>query len=470
MTAQQLTDLDSFLWQLQSKTGSLFSAGRDVIISRAPGRLDVMGGFGDYSGCHVLEWPLHNACFCALQAADDQSIEVQSQEPGLDGQRLVWQGSVAALRAACADIDQARAFLQRDAQTSWIAYVLGAFAILKQAYDVDLDCGLRLFIRSQVPLGKGVSSSAALEVAVMQACARHFNLNIPGEQLAKLCQKVENLIVGAPCGLMDQMTSACGKADHLMQMLCQPGSVEAHIPLPSELAFYGIDSGIRHSVGGSDYAHVRISTYIAYRIIADQRGFPVCYEDGRACIRDERWQNYFGNMSIAEWEAMRADIPEEISGAAFIERYQATHDTVTQVDPAVIYHPRVAADHPVYEEQRVLRFKSVLTQDPQHDDCIELGQLMFAAHASYNANQIGSDGTDHLVRLAQAYGPEQGIYGAKISGGGSGGTVAILAKRSAESLVRSIMQQYESESGRQAELFIGSSPGAMTFGAQTIQL
>lgn len=470
MTLQKLSDLDDFLGQLRSKSGSLFGADREVIISRAPGRLDVMGGFGDYSGCHVLEWPLSNACFCALQVADDHNIEVQSQEPGLDGQRLLWQGSVAEVRTACADLGQARAYFQRDTDASWIAYVLGALALLKQAYDVELLSGLRLFIQSQVPLGKGVSSSAALEVAVMQALARHFNLNIPGEQLAKLCQQVENLIVGAPCGLMDQMTSACGRSDHLMQMLCQPGTVEAHISLPNELAFYGIDSGIRHSVGGSDYAHVRISTYIAYRILAEQCDFPVWYEEGRACIRDERWQNYFGNMSVTEWETLRDHIPEEISGADFIERYQATHDTVTQVDPAVIYHPRVAADHPVYEEQRVLRFKSLLTHDPKHDECIELGQLMFAAHASYNANQIGSDGTDHLVRLAQEYGPEQGIYGAKISGGGSGGTVAILAKRSAEETVRAIMQQYQAESGRQAELFIGSSPGALVFGTQIIRL
>ena len=79
-----------------------------------------------------------------------------------------------------------------------------------------------MLIRSAVPEGKGVSSSAALEVASMQAVAAAYELKILAPALARLCQKVENLVVGAPCGVMDQMTAACGETNRLLELLCQP--------------------------------------------------------------------------------------------------------------------------------------------------------------------------------------------------------------------------------------------------------
>jgi len=87
-----------------------------------------------------------------------------------------------------------------------------------------------------------------------------------------LCQKVENLIAGAPCGVMDQMTSACGEANQLLELLCQPADLKGTIRLPEELQIWGIDSGIRHSVGGSDYRTVRTAAFMGYRMIASFEG------------------------------------------------------------------------------------------------------------------------------------------------------------------------------------------------------
>jgi L-arabinokinase len=99
---------------------------------------------------------------------------------------------------------------------------------------------------------------------------------------------------------------------------------------------------------------------------------------------------------------------------------------------------------------------------------IRLGDLMYESHASYSACGLGSDGTDRLVALVRQAGTERGIYGAKITGGGSGGTVAILADAEAGETVRTIARRYANETGRDSYVFEGSSPGAARVG--TIRL
>src|SRR5205823_6892483 len=130
----------------------------------------------------------------------------------------------------------------------WAAYVAGAFLVLMREKGYVFQQGARVLVHSAVPEGKGVSSSAALEVATMQAVTAAYGIDLPPRELAFLCQRVENLIAGAPCGVMDQMTAACGEADRLLTLLCQPGELQGTIKLPDELAVWGIDSGIRHSV------------------------------------------------------------------------------------------------------------------------------------------------------------------------------------------------------------------------------
>ena len=98
-------------------------------------------------------------------------------------------------------------------------------------------------------------------------------------------------------------------------------------------------------------------------------------------------------------------------------------------------------------------------------DAARLGALMYESHASYSACGLGSDGTDRLVSLARAAGSARGIHGAKITGGGSGGTVAILADASAGETVRAIAREYADETGRDAYVFEGTSPGAARIGA-----
>ena len=102
-------------------------------------------------------------------------------------------------------------------------------------------------------------------------------------------------------------------------------------------------------------------------------------------------------------------------------------------------------------------------------ELVELGQLMYASHASYSACGLGSEGTDLLVELVRQAGPKQGLYGAKITGGGSGGTVAILARRDADHAVQALAERYAQQTGRPKRVFAGSSPGAAAFGHSVLR-
>ena len=449
----------------------LFDRCAPLVLARAPGRLDLMGGIADYCGALVLELPLACATLVAAQLVDAPDILVRS----LDGSAT---GSVADVQIDLADLapggmvldeTAAHRLLTADPARAWAAYVLGPLVTLARAYDLRLLRGLRLLITSSVPTGKGVSSSAAIEVASMQALAALLGVDLSGRELALLCQRAENLVVGAPCGVMDQMTAACGTAGELLALRCQPAELEPGVALPAGLEVWGIDSGIRHAVSGADYGVVRVGAFMGYRILADLVGLSVqACGPGRVAIADPRWGGYLANLAPSEWEQhYAARLPVSLSGAAFLAQYGGTNDTVTQVEAAQTYAVRAPTAHPVYEHQRVRLFRAMLLAGAaSEEERWLLGELMYQSHASYSACGLGSDGTDRLVALAREAGPREGIYGAKITGGGSGGTVAMLARRDSEPSVRELARAYVAETGRPAMVLGGSSPGAVALGAR----
>jgi galactokinase len=350
--------------------------------------------------------------------------------------------------------------------------VVGVLLVLRQERGLPLDRGLRILVESRVPEGKGVSSSAALEVATMQAISGLAELSLEGKELARLCQMAENFVVGAPCGIMDQMTSALGKAEALLALLCQPDEVKGFVALPSFIGFWGIDSGIRHAVSGSDYTSVRTGAFMGYRMIAELAGMRVMErsETGVLRIEDPRWSGFLANLSPAEFDGeFAAHLPTTLRGDEFLRRYGGTTDAVTQVEPGRVYAVRQPTAHPIHEHARVRRFAELLSGHPDGTALSEMGELMYASHASYSACGLGSEGTDLLVEFVQQAGPSQGLFGAKITGGGSGGTVAILGRADAGQAVARITRRYQEQTGREPFVFEGSSPGACHLGVRRVE-
>ncbi len=125
---------------------------------------------------------------------------------------------------------------------------------------------------------------------------------------------------------------------------------------------------------------------------------------------------------------------------------------------------RVSAAHAIYEHHRVRAFAELLAEPVGERRLELLGELMYQSHASYGACGLGEAGTDRLVELVRRAGPGQGLYGAKVTGGGSGGTVAVLAHGDARAAIQKIADKYGAETGRRAYIFRGSSPGGARFG------
>ncbi|MEO8520707.1 MAG: GHMP kinase [Acidobacteriota bacterium] len=440
-------------------------ADEPVFLTRAPGRLDVMGGIADYSGALVLQWPIREATRVALRRHSERRLSIASIGPaGAERRCAVPLDLVADPHRS---YDEVRRWFAADPSRHWAAYVAGVFHVLAREDGARFERGADVLIESDIPEGKGVSSSAAIEAATLEAVIAAWALQIDPRTRAVRCQQAENLIVGAPCGIMDQMTSILGEADCLIELLCQPAEFQGTLPLPESLRLWGIDSGIRHAVTGADYGAVRVGAFMGYRILADLAGLTAGPgdRDGHVRMDDPRWHGYLANVGSEVFRQFRPEIPVLIEGQGFLAAYGGTTDAVTRVDPARRYAVRSPTTHPVLEHERVSEWARHLRAAPPAPDARRMGALMYESHASYSACGLGSEGTDRLVALAREAGAAAGIYGAKITGGGSGGTVAVLGDRTSGDVVRAIATRYAAESGRGGHVFHGSSPGAARVGA-----
>jgi len=446
----------------------LFDPQIELTVARAPGRLDVMGGIADYSGSLVLELPIQEATFVALQRDPSRRLTIVSlSDSGSEG--AVSHVSLSEFESPGNQVDYeaARTRFQQDPSRHWAAYVAGVFLVLMRERNIRFRDGARILIASRVPQGKGVSSSAALEVAVMQAVSAAFEIPVGPRELALLCQIAENCVAGAPSGVMDQMTAACGENNRLLALLCQPAELIELVEIPHQVALWGLDSGVRHSISGTDYGSVRIGAFMGYRIIAELAGLSVEIDapGTPARVVDPYWGGYLANITASEFDELyAARLPERIRGREFLSLYGGTTDTATRIVPDQTYAVRVPAAHAVHEHRRVRMFRELLQGVVTEARLEALGDLMYQSHRSYSACELGSKGTDLLVELVQQAGPREGLYGAKITGGGSGGTVAVLSECDAAASIARIADRYSQLTGYRPYVFTGSSPGSVAFG------
>ncbi|KAG6474260.1 hypothetical protein ZIOFF_068185 [Zingiber officinale] len=495
----------------------------EIYVARAPGRLDVMGGIADYSGSLVLQMPIKEACHVAVQKNHPSKqklwkhAQARQQAKGLGSiavLQIVSFGSELSNRAPTFDIDlsdlmdgeqpmsyeKARQLFSQDPSQKWAAYAAGTVLVLMAELGVRFTQSISILVSSAVPEGKGVSSSAAVEVATMCAIAAAHDLRIEPRDIALLCQKVENHVVGAPCGVMDQMTSACGEANKLLAMVCQPAEVKELVPIPSHIRFWGLDSGIRHSVGGTDYGSVRIGAFMGRRMIKSEASSllsdslggiepqqvgkmtPDDSDEGHGIeiLKTEALLDYLCNISTHRYECLYTKkLPERISGEEFLTKYLDHNDVVTIIDPKRTYAIKAPTKHPIYENFRVEAFKALLTAAQTDEQLCSLGELMYQCHYSYNECGLGSDGTDRLVNLVQEMQHSKSyqdgsasLFGAKITGGGSGGSVCVIGRNCIQSTeeIQKIQQRYKSATGYLPYVFEGSSPGAGKFGYLRIRM
>ncbi len=212
-----------------------FQKGGKVIVTRAPARLDIMGGVADYCGANIFEMTLERIAIAACQAREDRHLRAvtlgvgnqylyQPTKPENDtsntvllGDKRVQQGVELSLDDFYTDGElktyaQVRELFNKDAQTAWSGYILGGFYVLLQEGKLErFPHGAAIVLKSTIPIGAGIASSAAIEVAALMAIDKLYGLKLRERDIAQVAQIVENRIVGAPCGIMDGVTRSLGK-------------------------------------------------------------------------------------------------------------------------------------------------------------------------------------------------------------------------------------------------------------------
>jgi galactokinase len=438
-----------------------FNAG-EVWVSRVPARLDVMGGIADYSGANVCESVLGRGVLMALQPRNDRTLRIRTVQAG--PRNLPVETRIPldyfASGDGLADYADVRALCRTNPLVSWAAYIGGTIFTLLKEEPVKLPYGFSMLLLSAVPMNVGIGSSAAVEIGALSCLNAYLGLKLDPARMARLAQMAENHVVGAPCGIMDQISVTSGREGRLTHILCRPGTVMGEVEIPAGTGFVGINSMVRHSVAGNPYGDTRIGAFMGKKMINNIRA-----RTGRAAL------DYLTELSAAEFrEQFAGEIPAEIIGSQFLEKHKNHDDPVTKIQPDATYRVAGPTRHPIYENERVLKFMDHLraAQAGDQNALIAAGECMFAAHESYRDNcNLSIDGVDFLVEAVRKRGARSGLFGAKITGGGTGGTVAVFGRLEAlQEQVPQIALEYSRRVGVMPDIFEGTSPGTVEFGAR----
>ncbi len=367
-----------------------FRFGRVPMVSRAPGRVNLIGEHTDYNDGFVMPAALDFATLTAASPRPDRRLRVHS---------LI--------------MDETREFdldAPEPARRDWSDYVFGVAAMLEKSGRRLV--GADLVVWTDVPLGSGLSSSAALEVSVAHALLIAAGLPFEPVAVAKICQHAENDYVGMRCGIMDQYVSACGVAGHALLIDCR--SLESrNVPIAPNLKLLIANSNVRHQHAGGEYNARR----------------EAC-EEGVRLLRP-----YLGPI-----KALRDVTPKAL-------------DRHRRVLPELVYR---RCRHIVTENARVLEAERAL----KAGDFVACGKAMNASHASMRDDfEITCPEIDVLAALAQQ---QAGVYGSRMTGGGFGGcTVSLIEASAVERVRRIVIDGYRVGAGREADVFVCSpSDGA----------
>lgn len=349
-----------------------------TILARAPGRVNIIGEHTDYNDGFVLPAAIERETLIAAAPRPDSIVRLAAHD----------------LRRETR-FDLARVTPAAEQQAMWSNYVRGVAAgLLAAGYPLS---GLDAVIQGNVPIGSGLSSSAALEMAAVQAFAAAGNFTVPPDQAARIGQRAERDYVGANTGLMDQLASALGQPDRVLLIDCRDLSYRP-VPTPAGTTILIADTAVRRQLASSAYNERRSQCEAA----AAAMGVPA--------LRD----------ATLEMLA-RADVPDVV---------------------------RRRAQHVIEENDRVLATVAAL----EAGDLAQVGRLMNASHASLrDLYEVSSPELDTMAELLRS---QPGCYGARLTGAGFGGCCVALVEASAvKDAIETVSAAYETHTGLTPALY-----------------
>ena len=360
---------------LRSLHVSRFKAEPEIFA--APGRVNLIGEHTDYAEGFVMPAAIDFATLAAIS-------------PRTDGQIAIYSENFQEERAFEA------AALPLSASNHWSDYPLGVVELL--AGEGHRTAGFSLSLFGDVPLGSGLSSSAAIEVATALAVTSLLNVRYPRPQLARLCQRAENEFVGSSCGIMDQFISANGEENHALLLDCRDLSFRL-APIPKNVALVIANTMVKHSVAGGEYTTRRAEVEEAASVIARHRPEVRFLRD--ATVDD-----------LKKWGS--------------------------EMSPNALKRAR----HVITENTRTVAAAEALI----HHDLKELGRLMAEAHESYSKDfEASCSEADTMVMLANKL---PGLIGARLTGGGFGGcTINLVDQKEASGFAQALGANYADATG-----------------------
>ena len=353
-------------------------------VYRAPGRVNLIGEHTDHNEGFVMPMAIDFSTWVAIAPRDDRILVIRSEN---------------FAQTVDFDLDEKKAH----GWGHWSDYPRGVSVMLENAGHHLR--GAEMLVHSEVPIGSGLSSSAAIEVATAFALLDTCGVAVVPLELAKVCQQAENDYVGMRCGLMDQFIACFGQTGHALMLDCR--SLEYKLlPLPDDVKVVVCNTMVRHELAGSAYNARRADCEEGVRLL-------------KAMLPQVR---SLRDVSVEELEQCKADLPE------------------------VIYR---RCRHVVKENARVVEAAAAL----ERRDMITFGELMRESHRSLRDDyEVSCEELDILVDLANQ---AEGVQGARMMGGGFGGcTVNLVQARSVDSFKKRVADGYEKATGRVPEIYV----------------
>jgi galactokinase len=446
-----------------------------AVLTRAPGRLDVMGGLAEYSGGLILTMPLAEHVCVGVEPADDGQftlITSSRQVPNYTEHRV----PLEAIRGRGADaVDpHSNTVLAEGDETLAARAVLGSLVELQRANLLDpaapaparqWDRGLRVVVGSTLKQYTDVGEEAAIVAATLAALCRAFSQLPEPQDAAVVGQAVMNHWVGWPVATADLACSLLGEPHTLSQLCCDPFEWGPGIRLPDDVTVVGIDTGAGRDDNREKYTQVRTTSFMGRVLI--ERLF--AHEQLSARLGD----GHLARVSVTDYvERLRDRLPAKLKGEVFLSRFGETGDPLTRVDPRHTYKVRSRTEHHIYENSRAHQFSDCLRRAMRLGDPGALapaGELMYGSHWSYGQRcGLGSVEADVLMNLLREHGPRADICGARISGHGCGGVVVVLMQATdrAQQALQEVLDEYKARTGQTARSLKGSAAGVLVAGPQ----
>ncbi|MFC1497052.1 galactokinase [Verrucomicrobiota bacterium] len=356
-----------------------------TIAAYAPGRVEVVGNHTDYNEGYVLSAAIDFGIFFLAAPSDDTKCTLVAGD--LNEETSFDIGSITP-----------------SSDQPWSNYVRGVLAGLGKHGAVNT--GFKGLIGGNVPLGAGLSSSAALEISSGLALGSLYGIKVDNLTLAKIGQAAEHEYAGVKCGLLDQISSLFGKENGLVMTDFRSLEVK-NVPLGNDACFLMCNTKAKHALVDGEYNERREKCEESAKYFASVLDHPV------TALRDVSWQ---------EWEA-----------------HSAKMDPVTAKRAA----------HPIGEDERVLKGMELLAKG----DLPEFGKLMFASHKS--SREYFENSCPELDTIVDAAEKIPGVMGARLSGGGFGGSAVLLVHpRDVDVVSKAVNSAYEKVHGHPCEISV----------------